>query len=75
VPYVPHALPEDEIVELAEACAALLEAKGQLVELTLSEMSVGSGGFLLPEDASRVLEKVEGLLTDCHPRQGGEGNE
>ena len=73
VPYVPHTLPEDEIVELAEACVALLEAKGQPVELTLSEMNIASGGFLLPEDASRVLVKVEGLLTDCRPRQGGKG--
>jgi hypothetical protein len=64
VPPIPRPLPEGEIIELAEACVALLEAKGQPVELTLSEMNVASGGFLLPEDASRVLEKVESLLTD-----------
>lgn len=62
VPHIPHPLPESEVIELAEACVALLEAKGQPVELTLSEMNVASGGFLLPEDASRVLEKVESLL-------------
>jgi hypothetical protein len=71
---VPRTIPEDEVIELAEACLALLEAKGQPVELTLSEMNVASGGFLLPEDVSRVLEKVEDLLTDCRLGQRGEGN-
>jgi hypothetical protein len=62
----PHVLPEAEVLELAEACLALFEAKGQPVEVTLSKMDVASGGFLLPEDALRVLEKVEGLLADSH---------
>ena len=71
---IPRTLPEDEVTEFAEACVALLEAKGQPVELTLSEMNVASGGFLLPEDAARILEKVGSFLTDCHPGQEGEGN-
>ena len=66
----PRPLPEDEVIELAEACVALLEAKGQPVELTLSGMNITSGGFLIPEDVSRVLEKVEALLKDCCPPQG-----
>ena len=70
----PRPLPEGEVLELAEACLALFEAKGQPVELTLSEMNVASGGFLLPEDASRVLEKVEALLSDSRRREGREGN-
>jgi hypothetical protein len=72
VPSAPRPLPEDEVFELAGACVALLEVKGQPVELTLSEMNVASGGFLLPGDASRVLEKVEVLLRDCRPREGSE---
>jgi len=72
VPSTERSLPEGEVIELAEACMALLEAKGQPVELTLSEMSVASGGFLTPEDASRVLENVETLLTAYSTRQGGE---
>jgi len=73
-PSPPNTLPESEVFELAEACMALFEAKGQPVELTLSKMAVASGGFLLPEDASRVLEKVEILLTNCPHREGREVN-
>jgi hypothetical protein len=75
VPSTPRPLPEDEVIELAEACVALLEAKGHPVELTLSKMNVASGGFLIPEDVSRVLEKVEALLKDCRPPQEREGVE
>ena len=57
-----HALAEEEVTELAQACIAMLEAQGQAVEVTLSEMSTAAGGFLLPEDASRVGQKVESLL-------------
>ena len=71
----PCPLPEGEVLELAEACVALLEVKGQPVELTLSEMNVASGGFLLPEDVGRVFEKVEGLLTHCRRREIREGNQ
>jgi hypothetical protein len=69
-----HALPEAEVSELAEACVALFEAKGQPIEATLSDMNVASGGFLLPEDASRVLEKVEVLLADCRGREEREAS-
>lgn len=58
----PHPLTREEISDLAGACVALLETKGQSVELSLSEMSVEGGGFLLPEDASRVREHVNILL-------------
>jgi hypothetical protein len=61
-PSAPHLLSHDEIAELAEACVAMLETKGQSIELTLSEMSVEGGGFLLPEDAPRVRVKANALL-------------
>jgi hypothetical protein len=61
-PAGPHPLTADEIVDLAGACVALLETKGQSVELTLSEMSAEGGGFLLPEDAVRVRERANSLL-------------
>jgi hypothetical protein len=64
-PTEPHPLTQDEVADLAGACVALLETKGQSVELTLSEMSVEGGGFLLPEDAVRVLERVNSLLATC----------
>jgi hypothetical protein len=57
-------LSDGEIEELAQACVAMLEVKGQSIELTLSEMSVEAGGFLLPEDAPRVRAKAEALLQD-----------
>lgn len=58
----PHPLSADEITELVEVCVAMLETQGQSIETTLSEMSVEAGGFVLPEDARRVREKVESLL-------------
>lgn len=61
-PADPHPLSREEIAELAGACVALLETKGQSVELTLSEMSVEGGGFLLPADVVCVRERVNGLL-------------
>jgi hypothetical protein len=58
----PQPLAEDEVAELAQACVSMLEAKGQAVEVTLSEMSAEAGGFLLPEDAPRLRQKVQTLL-------------
>lgn len=61
----PRPLSESELNELAEACVALFEAKGQTVGDTLRGMCVEAGGMLLPEDAPRVLSKVEALLGPC----------
>jgi hypothetical protein len=61
-PPEPHSLTQDEIIALAEACVAMLETRGQSIDLTLSEMSTEAGGFLLPEDAPRVREKANSLL-------------
>jgi len=57
-------LSDGEVEELAQACIAMLEVKGQSVEVTLSEMSAEAGGFLLPADAPRVRAKVKALLDD-----------
>jgi hypothetical protein len=57
-------LSDGEVEELAQACVAMLEVKGQSVEVTLSEMSAEAGGFLLPEDAPRVRARAEALLSD-----------
>jgi hypothetical protein len=57
-------LSDVEVEELAQACVAMLEVKGQSVEVTLSEMSAEAGGFLLPADAPRVRAKAEALLQD-----------
>jgi hypothetical protein len=48
----------------------MLETQGQSIEVTLSEMSSEAGGFLLPEDAGRVREKANSLLS---ARAGGAG--
>ena len=61
-PHAPHALSQEEVEGLAHACVAMLETRGQSIELTLSEMSAEGGGFLLPEDAVRVREKANSLL-------------
>jgi hypothetical protein len=62
-PPAPHPLSAEEVTELAQACVAMLETQGQLIEVTLSEMSSETGGFLLPEDAGRVREKAKSLLS------------
>ena len=69
IPPVPHPLSVNEIADLADACIAVLETKGQSVELTLSEMSVDAGGFLLPEDAVKVREKANSLLPNDNSRK------
>jgi hypothetical protein len=70
IPPEPHTLTHDEIADLAEACVAMLESKGQSIDFTLSEMSVEAGGFLLPEDAGRVREKTNALLSTDNSREG-----
>ena len=62
-PPATHPLSAEEVADLAQACVALLEAQGQSIEVTLSEMSSEAGGFLLPEDAARVREKANFLLS------------
>jgi hypothetical protein len=57
----PRLLTDKEITELAESCVALLITQGQTLDLTLSEMSVKAGGFLLSEDAPKVRSKAESL--------------
>jgi hypothetical protein len=70
IPPEPHPLAHNEVAELAEACVAMLETRGQSIDLTLSEMSAEAGGFLLPEDAPRVRDKANSLLS----AGGREGN-
>jgi hypothetical protein len=59
---VAQPLTAEEVRETAEVCVALLEAQGKSIEVTLSEISSERGGWLLPEDASRVREAVRELL-------------
>ncbi|MCA1568109.1 MAG: hypothetical protein LC803_21190 [Acidobacteria bacterium] len=66
----PHPLSAAEVSDFAQACVAMLETQGQSIEVTLSEMSVEVGGFLLPEDAGRVREKAHSLLGACDGREG-----
>jgi hypothetical protein len=66
----PHPLSAEEVTEFAQACVAMLETQGQSIEVTLSEMSSEAGGFLLPEDASRVREKAKSLLSAGDGRGG-----
>lgn len=66
----PHTLSPEEITDMAGVCVAMLETKGQSFELTLSEMSLEAGGFLLPEDAPKVREKANALLSERNSREG-----
>lgn len=62
-PPTPHPLSAEEVNDLAQACVAMLEIQGRPVDVMLSEMSSGAGGFLLPEDAVRVREKANTLIS------------
>ena len=57
----PRLLTSEEIEEMAHACVALREIRGQSIENTLHEMSLSAGGFLKDEDIPRV-EAVAGVL-------------
>lgn len=73
----PRLLSDQEISELAESCVALLAAHGQSIDLTLSEMSVDAGGFLLQEDTPKVRARAEVLTLGCELTQpsGREGDD
>jgi hypothetical protein len=60
-PYKPKLLTSDEIKEVAEICVSMLEGHGQPIDLTLAEISVESGGYMLAEDAPKVRELAERL--------------
>lgn len=62
-PPPPHSLSAEEMTELAQACVAMLETQGQLIEVTLSKMSAEAGGFLMSEDVGRVRELATLLLS------------
>jgi hypothetical protein len=57
----PRRLSDGEVEELAESCVALLVTQGQAIDCTLTEMSVDVGGFLLPEDVSKVRTRAAAL--------------
>ena len=61
-PPAPNPLSGTEVEDLAQACVALLEAQGQSIDRTLSEMSIEGGGFLLPADAAKVRARAEVFL-------------
>jgi len=63
-PPEPHPLTQAEVTELAGACVAMLETRGQSIDCTLSEMSAEAGGFLIPDDAPKVRDKANSLLAD-----------
>lgn len=65
-----HPLSAEEITVLAQGCIALLEAQEKPVEVTLSEMLSEAGGFLMPEDATRVREMVSHILATGGGRGG-----
>jgi hypothetical protein len=59
--YIPKTLTPDEINEIAEICVSMLEGHGQAIDVTLAEISVEVGGYLLAEDAPKVRELAESL--------------
>jgi hypothetical protein len=68
-PPVAHRLSPEEIRETAETCVALLETQGKSIDVTLSEISSEGGGWLLPEDAPRVREVAQTLLSERNERR------
>lgn len=58
----PRLLSPAEIEETAEICLWMLDSRGQSVEATLAEISAETGGYLLAQDAPKVLEIVYSTL-------------
>lgn len=68
-PPVAHKLTPEEIRETAETCVVLLETQGKSIEVTLLEISSEGGGWLLLEDAPRVREVTQTLLSERSERR------
>lgn len=68
-PVAAHELSPEEVRETAETCVALLETQGKSIDVTLSEISSEGGGWLLPEDAPRVREAAQALLSERGERR------
>jgi hypothetical protein len=60
-PYKPRFLSPDEIREIAEICISMLEGHNQAIDVTLADISIESGGYLLAEDAPKVRELAQQL--------------
>ncbi|MDQ3803221.1 MAG: hypothetical protein M3416_05135 [Acidobacteriota bacterium] len=60
-PDVARPLSPEEVRELAETCAAMLEVHGQAIEVTLAELSAEAGGVLPAEDAPKVRKLAEAM--------------
>jgi hypothetical protein len=60
-------LSPEEIRELAEACVAILEVQGRPFDVTLTELSADSGGWVLADDIHKVRELAERLIS-CEGR-------
>jgi hypothetical protein len=63
----PRLLTSEEIEEMAHACVALCESRGQSIQDSLREMSLSAGGFMKDEDIPRVQAAAGALL-----KQGSE---
>ena len=60
-PYKPKQLTPDEINEVAEICVSMLEGHAQAIDVTLAEISVDAGGYLLADDVPKVRDLAESL--------------
>jgi hypothetical protein len=58
----PRLLTSEEIEEMAHACVALRESRGQSIKDTLHEMSLSAGGFMKDEDIPRVAAAAGALV-------------
>jgi hypothetical protein len=65
----PRLLTSEEIEEMAHACVALRESRGQSIKDTLHEMSLSAGGFMKDEDVPKVEAATAVLL-----KQGSENS-
>ena len=68
-PPVAHRLSSEEVRETAETCVALLETQGKSIEVTLSDICLEGGGWLLPEDAPRVRDVAQNILRERSERR------
>jgi hypothetical protein len=58
----PKPLSAEEIKEVAEICVSMFNAQAQPIDTTLAQISAETGGYLLAEDAPKVLEIAHSMI-------------
>lgn len=61
---LPQIPPGFGLKEVADICLSLLETRGQSIDVTLSQISIDAGGFLLPQDVLKVKAHLQSIIEE-----------